>query len=886
MKVSNVGVSTLRAARAKPDLPKLLYFFRKVVTVLVFLCVGTMLTEAQKPSGIGLTSGKIVVVNFVTLYDYTPQQGYFIPSRCCTLGPNGQVSRSTQYAWQSVVGVPQGYTLANYYATHGGGAVPQLGGIVTEGTNEWFGLRTQADEGYAKIPDQGNNHNGIPYANIVQGRKHSAIAYMDFLVKETLSRYSVPLSNVSAVIHLVYSPFRYEQARPALTDLAFAIGIDTILPGIPRGMIINPTAAYIKYDLAEIIRISLAIPQSVGARCYDNQSGSVFSEACQFGTIDGFPDGTHSYANLETSTGAPFMYDPLTILFRRWYKMDTVSQAVLVDKDGEYQLYGRASDISQSAQFGRNANATRTLVLQRKGQPDGFVISAQYLHAQHFDKDMPKEFAGGVVFYFNANNGINPAFSTPVLLVNGNSPVWRPGDTLKIYQKDGSQQVMVTVKSAGGQYAVLKVTGASPLPVCTPGTPVFTLLDSDVSVKSRSACSSATAEFDAKLLNEDTSVCASSEFVIKARLLKQDGTVVPNASEEKRLTLAARATWNGTISLKYPDRSKIQPGQYSVEVQVSRGTAVLETKFAHLTVEDTPVINCDGIVNAFNYGELAPGGFAAVFGWGLATSTCNTSGVGSVPGELCGVKMVFKNTISGQAVNAPIFFTTANQNAVSQVNIQVPFEVKEFELWTVTPWFEEAEGEAFTVSVKDTAPALNLACGNRCVLVPYFDPRLGVIDFSRGPQSNDQNNPALTGAYFTLYPTGFGHTISPVQTQVYQPGAPCTNPNPNQTGCAPLGDLHATVRPSVYIIPDWTDAAPIEVKPLQGVAEFAGRATGLVSMDQFNGAIPRDLTGLFGSDSVRPFRLAMCRVGALQTDSCWSPKNQLKIYVKQLPLPK
>ncbi|MDP2997374.1 MAG: S8 family serine peptidase [Bryobacterales bacterium] len=210
-----------------------------------------------------------------------------------------------------------------------------------------------------------------------------------------------------------------------------------------------------------------------------------------------------------------------------------------------------------------------------------------------------------------------------------------------------------------------------------------------------------------------------------------------------------------------------------------------------------PAISSNGIVNAasFRSGPVAPGSYISIFGRGLS----DISGVEStayLPLSLAGVSVSFDVPSAGLSVPGRIIFVSP-----SQVNVQVPWELRGQTSAQVKVSIGYTSGQLYTVQVADYSPAV------------YADRNNGAAALNESNAVISSGVPALRGHVVQLYVNGLG----PVNNQ------PATgDPAPSAT----LSRTLAT--PSVSI-----GGRPAAVS-------FSGLAPGFPGLNQVNFVVPAD----------------------------------------------
>jgi uncharacterized protein (TIGR03437 family) len=224
---------------------------------------------------------------------------------------------------------------------------------------------------------------------------------------------------------------------------------------------------------------------------------------------------------------------------------------------------------------------------------------------------------------------------------------------------------------------------------------------------------------------------------------------------------------------------------------------------APIGLAQPPQIQSGGVVNAASYAQpIAPGSIATIFGANLAVTTASASDT-PLPYELAGTSV----TVNG--VKAPLFFVSPGQ-----INIQVPRSLNlTFFLYTpflpvdVTVTSPHGVSAPATTPVYLVSPALftidSAGCGRAAALNVGADGALSL---------NSPENSAAPGDFISLYGTGFGAT-----------GFGAVSP---PDGTAANGPSYLQNGPRVVI--DGSSAP----------ASYAGKAPGLVGVDQFNVKIP------------------------------------------------
>ncbi len=150
-------------------------------------------------------------------------------------------------------------------------------------------------------------------------------------------------------------------------------------------------------------------------------------------------------------------------------------------------------------------------------------------------------------------------------------------------------------------------------------------------------------------------------------------------------------------------------------------------------------------------GPAAPGQLITLYGNGIGPSqpVVGLIGGGSgVPTSLGGVSVTF----DGQP--APILYASA-----TQVNVQVPFEVKENPSTTMQAIYNGSVLETRTFAVVAQNPSLFVASaltGLTCANLQIGSPVLGALALNEDGSVNSCTNPAAAGSSFTLFVNGIG----------------------------------------------------------------------------------------------------------------------------------
>jgi minor extracellular serine protease Vpr len=231
------------------------------------------------------------------------------------------------------------------------------------------------------------------------------------------------------------------------------------------------------------------------------------------------------------------------------------------------------------------------------------------------------------------------------------------------------------------------------------------------------------------------------------------------------------------------------------------GTQQFAANAGNLTVRFTgnarvrPAIAANGIVNAasFRSGPVAPGSYISIFGRGLSDVGAVES-TACLPLSLAGVSVSFDVPSAGLSVPGRMIFVSP-----SQVNVQVPWELRGQTSALVKVSIGYTSGQLYTMQVADYSPAV------------YADRNNSAAALDESNAAISSAVPALGGHVVQLYVNGLG----PVDNQ------PATgDPAPS----APLSRTLA--KPSVTI-----GGRP-------AVVSFSGLAPGFPGLNQVNFVVP------------------------------------------------
>lgn len=221
------------------------------------------------------------------------------------------------------------------------------------------------------------------------------------------------------------------------------------------------------------------------------------------------------------------------------------------------------------------------------------------------------------------------------------------------------------------------------------------------------------------------------------------------------------------------------------------------------TPSSGPVTSAQGIVSSADYSQrIAPGAIVAMFGDKLAASSVN-AGTLPLPTSLGGTTVTLTDA-AGRAVSAPLFFVSGQQ-----INLQWPFELA---LGPV---------QVAVINTAGTARATVTSIAQAPAIYTQDSRGTGADSFIlvRNSQVVAKTNPARSGDFVSAYMTGLGLS-SPASV----------------TGQVPSG--LSNVAPTRVLLRRPDGAAPIAV-----VAVFAGKAPGMVGVDQVNFQVPADFWG-------------------------------------------
>ncbi len=251
--------------------------------------------------------------------------------------------------------------------------------------------------------------------------------------------------------------------------------------------------------------------------------------------------------------------------------------------------------------------------------------------------------------------------------------------------------------------------------------------------------------------------------------------------------------------------------------------------------EQQPAIYPGGVVNAASFlpSGIVPGGIVSIFGQGLSAETGVAAGL-PLPERLGGVRVDF------DGLPGRLFFVSSGQ-----INVQAPPELLDRgRTAKVTVRRDDGLEASSQVEVRPRAPgvfALDFAaCGQGAVLN---------VDSSTGTTTiNRPNNAARRGEIVSLFANGLGQAVR-------QP---------------PIGEPGPSDPPStLFFLPGALLGLPAGTHAETEVL-FAGKAPGLVGVDQLNVRIPEDapagcgvpVTVRFASAVSRPVAIDIAEAGA------------------------
>ena len=220
-----------------------------------------------------------------------------------------------------------------------------------------------------------------------------------------------------------------------------------------------------------------------------------------------------------------------------------------------------------------------------------------------------------------------------------------------------------------------------------------------------------------------------------------------------------------------------------------------------------PVITPGGVVNAASYSAgigyqtdggplLAVGSIASIFGTSLAAST-QTAQTPTLPMQLGGTSVI----MNGAA--APLFFVSP-----TQINFQVP--TRQISNAGVIVSTVSGQSDPYQVADGGQVPAIFTANSSGCGLAAVLN-----VAADGSVSLNSPANSAAPGNFISIYGTGLGNV---------------SNPPPDGTP-APLSPLARA----------FTSPGPVfdfSAGGKEGQVFFAGRAPGLIGVDQFNFLVP------------------------------------------------
>jgi uncharacterized protein (TIGR03437 family) len=211
-----------------------------------------------------------------------------------------------------------------------------------------------------------------------------------------------------------------------------------------------------------------------------------------------------------------------------------------------------------------------------------------------------------------------------------------------------------------------------------------------------------------------------------------------------------------------------------------------------------PTLGAGGIVNSANYGAVAPGSIAAVFGAQMTDGTVSSSAL-PLPLDLAGAALSFGT------VSAPLFFASAGQ-----LNVQVPWETPVGSSpATLTFGLQTSSTPATIAQYAPGIFTLNASGGGQGIIVN--------LDYTYAAPTGTipGATPAQPGGYVVMYCTGLGPVTNQPST-----GSPA--------GFSPLAQAIGQVTVSI---------GGVTTTP-----EFAGLTPGAVGLYQVNVQVPQSVT--------------------------------------------
>ncbi|MCW5982621.1 MAG: hypothetical protein KIT09_31325 [Bryobacteraceae bacterium] len=234
-----------------------------------------------------------------------------------------------------------------------------------------------------------------------------------------------------------------------------------------------------------------------------------------------------------------------------------------------------------------------------------------------------------------------------------------------------------------------------------------------------------------------------------------------------------------------------------------------------------PVIYPRGIVNSANFttairdNGVKLGSIASIFGRDLALTTHAATSV-PLPTTLGGTAV----TVAG--ISAPIFYVSPGQ-----INIQVPSNIPLGSDWVVTVSTPAGSSDPFPVEFLGPNFGVFSLDGSGCG-------RGAVLNISQnGSMSlNSPANPASPGEYLAIFGTGMGAARNAPD------GVPSPSDSPAVIITGDFYNYYAEFKPYDSPAPYNAPLEPFPVQPVHNRAAFAGRAPGLIGVDQLNVQIP------------------------------------------------
>jgi uncharacterized protein (TIGR03437 family) len=204
-----------------------------------------------------------------------------------------------------------------------------------------------------------------------------------------------------------------------------------------------------------------------------------------------------------------------------------------------------------------------------------------------------------------------------------------------------------------------------------------------------------------------------------------------------------------------------------------------------------PSINLGGVVNAASYtAPVAPGSIASVFGNFLLSSPLSAA-QSPLPDEISGLSLQF-----GGGIQTPLFFASS-----TQINFQVPWELRNQSQSTLAATLDSAASAAQTVSVAPVAPAIFTTNASGSGQGAILDTTYRLVDSA---------NPVAAGSYVLIYCTGLGA----------------------------VSDQPATGSPAPSDPLAWSATPTVTIGGAAANVQFSGLAPGYVGLYQVNAQVP------------------------------------------------